>query len=83
MQHNDGKDSFLGSLLVLPVELWKGIAGWNTNQIDIYRALMAIQTCCLGALHGEQSLTVLNRCGMLVINKIIIWKVLNSYDIYK
>ena len=27
MQHNDGKDSFLGSLLVLPVELWKGIAG--------------------------------------------------------
>ena len=22
-----GKDSFLGSLLVLPVELWKGIAG--------------------------------------------------------
>ena len=27
MQHNDGKDSFLGSLLVLPVEMWKGIAG--------------------------------------------------------
>ena len=27
MQHNDGKDSFLGSLLVLPVELWKEIAG--------------------------------------------------------
>ena len=27
MQHNDGKDSFLGSLLVLPVKLWKGIAG--------------------------------------------------------
>ena len=27
MQHNDGKDFFLGSLLVLPVELWKGIAG--------------------------------------------------------
>ena len=23
IQHNDGKDSFLGSLLVLPVELWK------------------------------------------------------------
>ena len=27
MQHNDGNDTFLGSLLVLPVELWKGIAG--------------------------------------------------------
>ena len=27
MQHNDRQDSFLGSLLVLPVELWKGIAG--------------------------------------------------------
>ena len=28
MHHNDGQDSFLmGSLLVLPVELWKGIAG--------------------------------------------------------
>ena len=27
---------------------------------------MSIQTGCLGALHGEQSLTVLNRCGMSV-----------------
>ena len=27
MQHNAGKDSFLGFLLVLPVELWKQIAG--------------------------------------------------------
>ena len=27
MQHNDGKDSLLGSLLVLPVELWESIAG--------------------------------------------------------
>ena len=27
MQHNDGKDSFLGSLLVLPVELGKRIDG--------------------------------------------------------
>ena len=58
MQYNDGKDSFLGPLLVLPVELWKGISG------------------CLGALHGEQSLTVLNRCGMLVFNKNIIWNVI-------
>ena len=29
-----------------------------------------------GALHGEQSLTVLNRCGMLVFKKNIIWNVL-------
>ena len=39
-------------------------------------ALTAIQTCCLGALHGEQSLTVLNRCGMSVFKKKIIWNVL-------
>ena len=37
---------------------------------------MAIQTGCLGALYVEQSLTVLNRCGMLVFNKNIIWNVL-------
>ena len=37
---------------------------------------MAIQTGCLGALHREQSLTVLNRDGMLVFNKKIIWTVL-------
>ena len=39
-------------------------------------ALTAFQTGCLGALHGEQSLTELNRCGMLVFNKNIIWNVL-------
>ena len=39
-------------------------------------ALTAIQTGCLGALHGEQSLTALNKCGMLVFNKNIIWNVL-------
>ena len=37
---------------------------------------MAIQTGCLGTLHGEQSPTVLNRCGMLVFNMNIIWNVL-------
>ena len=37
---------------------------------------MAIQTGCLGALHSEQSLTVLNRCGMLVFKMTIIWNVL-------
>ena len=33
---------------------------------------MAIQSGCLSALHGEQSLTVLNRLGMLVFNNNII-----------
>ena len=37
---------------------------------------MAIQTGCLGALHGEQSLTALNRHGTLVFNKNIILNVL-------
>ena len=39
-------------------------------------ALMAIPTGCLGAVHGEQSLTALNRCGMLVFKMNIIWNVL-------
>ena len=30
---------------------------------------MAIQTSCLGALHGSQTLTALNRWGMLVFNE--------------
>ena len=42
---------------------------------------MAIQTGCLGALHREQSLTALNRCGMLVFEKNTIWNIF--YDIYK
>ena len=37
---------------------------------------MAIQTGCLRALHGEQSVTVLNRCGMLVFKKNIICNIL-------
>ena len=36
---------------------------------------MAFQTGCLGDLHRGQSLTALNRYGMLVFNKSIIWKV--------
>ena len=32
-------------------------------------ALTAFQTGCLGALHGTQSLTALNRRGMLVFYK--------------
>ena len=36
----------------------------------------AIQTGCLGALLREQSLTALNKCGMLVFKKNIIRNVL-------
>ena len=32
-------------------------------------ALTAIQTGCLGVLHGSQHLTALNRSGMLVFNE--------------
>ena len=35
--------------------------------------LMNIQCGCFSALYREQSLTVLNRCGMLVFRMIIIW----------
>ena len=31
------QDSFLGSLLVLPVEFWNGNVGRNNNQIHIYK----------------------------------------------
>ena len=56
---------------------------WMKQQSNtqIQGAFMAIQTGCLGALHGEQSLTALHRCGMLVFNKNIIWNVINSYMI--
>ena len=46
-------------------------------------ALTAIQTGCLGALHGSQSLTALNRWGMLVFNEEYYLECLESYDIYK
>ena len=52
------QDSFLGSLLVLPVE---ELLDETTIKYTETRALMAIQTGCLGALHGSQSLTALNR----------------------
>ena len=37
---------------------------------------VGIQTGCLGALYGEQSLTALNRCGMFIFKMNIIWNVL-------
>ena len=56
------------------VSFASGVNRWMKQQSNTHTgALLAIQTDCLGALHGEQSLTVLNRCGMLVFNKNIIW----------
>ena len=56
------QDSFLGSLLVFA----SGVVEWNCwmkqqSNTQNQGALMAIQTGCLGALHGSQSLTALNR----------------------
>ena len=44
---------------------------------------MAIQTGCLGALHGSQSLTAFNRWGMLVFNEECYFECLDNYDISK
>ena len=48
----------------------------TTIKFTYTAGLTVIQTGCLGALHVEQSLTALNRCGMLVLKKNIIWNVL-------
>ena len=65
---------FLVSFASAVVE--KKLLDETTIKYTFKGALMAVQTGCLGALHREQSLTALNRCGMLVFNKIIIWNVL-------
>ena len=44
---------------------------------------MAIQTGCLGALHGSQSLTALNQWGMLIFIEEYYLECFKSYDIYK
>ena len=48
----------------------------TTIKFTYTRGLTSIQTGHLGALHGEQSLTALNWCGMLVFKMNIIWNVL-------
>ena len=73
MQHNDGKRLFSGFLASFASGAVERNC-WMKQQSN--RALTAIQTGCLGALHREQSLAALNRCGMLVFNKNIIWSVL-------
>ena len=77
------QDSFLGFLLVLPVELSKELLDETTIKYTETGALTAIQTGCLGALHRSQSLTALNMWGMLVFNKEYFLECIKSYDIYK
>ena len=62
------------TLLWVPCKFcqWSGgkeLLDETTIKYTEIRALTAIQTGCLGALHGSQSLTELNRWGMLVFNE--------------
>ena len=50
-----------------------GLLDETTIKYTYSVALTASQTGCLSALHGEQSLTALNRCDMFVFKKKIIW----------
>ena len=60
--HNVGTRLPSGFLVIFA----SGVAEWNCcmkqqSNTQKQGALMAIQTGCLGALHGSQSLTALNR----------------------
>ena len=62
MSHNVGTRLLSGFL----VSFAGGVVEWNCwmkqqSNTQKQGALMAIQTGCLGALHGLQSLTALNR----------------------
>ena len=59
-QHDDAKVTSLCSLLGMPVKLPNGIVE-RKHQSNLHtQGVLSIQIGCLGALHGEQSLTVLN-----------------------
>ena len=84
MSHNVGTRLFSQFL----VSFASGVVEWNCwmkqqSNTQKQGALMAIQTGCLGALHRSQSLTALNRWGMLVFNKEYYLECLKSYDICK
>ena len=49
----------------MSVKLSNGITE-QKQQLNLHT--QGIQTGCLGALHGEQTLTALNMCGMLVFD---------------
>ena len=84
MSHNVGTrllSGFLNSFV-------SGVVEWNCwmkqqSNTQKQGGLMAIQTGCLGALHGSQSLTAFNRWGMLVFNEECYFECLENYDIYK
>ena len=69
MSLNDGTRLFSGFLASLAVELLKKLLDETTIKYTETRTLMAIQTGILGALYRSQSLTALNRWGMLVFNE--------------
>ena len=76
------QDSFLGSLLVCQWSCGKNC--WMKQQSNRQTgALVAIQTGCLGAMHRSQSLTALNRWGMVVFKEDYYLECFKSYDIYK
>ena len=71
------KDSFLGSLLVFcQWSCGKQLLDETTIKYTETRALTAIQTGCLGALHRSHSLTALNSGVCWYSMKNIIWNVL-------
>ena len=70
MSQNVGTRLFSGFLVSFANGVHKRNC-WMKQQSNIQKqgALMAIQTGCLGALHGSQSLTALIRWGMLVFKE--------------
>ena len=74
MQHNDGTRLFSGFLVSFASGVVKKNC-WMKQQSNTKKqgALTVIQTGCLSALHGSQSLTALNRCGMWYSMQTIIW----------
>ena len=80
MQHNDGTSLFSVFLVSFASAVEKNE---TTIKYTGTRSLMAIQNGCLVALHGLQSLTSLNRLGMLVFKEEYYFDCFKSYDIYK
>ena len=60
-QHNDGEFTSLGFLLGMPVKLSNGIK----QQSNLHtQGETEFPNWLLGALHGEQNLTALNKCAV-------------------
>ena len=63
------------------MKLPKGIAE-QKQQSNLHWGLIGIQAGYISAPHRAQSLTVLNRCGMLGFNDEYYMECFKSYDIY-